>query len=246
VAPRLRVITYNIRKGKGASGRSTAGVDALGRALSGLAPDVVLCQEVFVGHGAAAPQTQVLADLLGLSLLYEPNRQRKHGHHGNATYSRHPVSDVRNYDVSTNRIERRGVLYARLSVGGQVVHVLNAHLGLNSWQRLAQVKSIGEILREQTKAHEPVLLAGDFNDWHGRLDHVITEQLGLTNAFADVPARRLSTWHAARPLFNLDRVYVRNLAPRDAHRLDGKPWHGLSDHLPLWVELELGAVACAA
>jgi endonuclease/exonuclease/phosphatase family metal-dependent hydrolase len=235
---RLRLVTYNIRKGKGASGRSTDGVGELGRALSDFSPDLVLCQEVFHGHTPPSSQSEELAALLGLACTYEPNKLRRVGHHGNATFSRHPIEHAQNYDISTNRLERRGALYTRLLLDGQPLHIINAHLGLNHWQRTEQVRRIADILRRVVAADEAVLLAGDFNDWSGRLDGVIVDELGFQNAFGHLPTEAVATWHARRPVLNLDRVYLRHLRAVHARRLVGEPWHELSDHLPLLVEVE--------
>jgi endonuclease/exonuclease/phosphatase family metal-dependent hydrolase len=239
LSERLRFVTYNIRKGKGASGRMQYEVGLLGRALQPLKPDLVLCQEVFHGYEPEVSQTDELSRLLDLLSYYEPNKHRRAGHHGNATFTHLPIVQTHNHDVSTNRIERRGVLYTRAVVGGRPLHVFNAHLGLNQWQRLTQVRQIADIIAERCARTDPLVFAGDFNDWNGKLDGIICDELGMVNAFAHLPPVMVNTWHARRPVFNLDRVYVRNLEPVQAKRIDGAPWDELSDHLPLFVELEL-------
>ncbi len=243
---RIRFVTYNIRKGKGASGRSRSGVSALGKALKPIRADLVLCQEVSHLYEPASSQSRELGELLGLVSYYEPNKHRRDGHHGNATFTRHRVVVAHNYDISTNRFERRGALYVRLDVGGRSLHVLNAHLGLNQAQRLVQVRRLAGILLEHAAPRDPVILAGDFNDWNRRLEGIIVDELGFENALAGLPEDEVKTWHARRPVFNLDRVYVRNLGVPAARRLGGHPWEELSDHLPLMVELELAALPIAA
>src|SRR5438128_922998 len=91
VPHRLRFLTYNIRKGKGASGNLDGSVDALGEAIAVHKPDVVLCQEVFHGTRRPVQQSARIGEVLGLSHYYEPNRTRRVGHHGNATFTRFPV-----------------------------------------------------------------------------------------------------------------------------------------------------------
>ena len=237
----LSLITYNIRKGKGASGRARLS-EAIGAALAQQAADVVLTQEVFhprhASHGPA--QSEHLGTVTGLESYYAPNKHRRIGHHGNATLTHLPVEEVENHDVSTNRVERRGVLYTRLRTHGRPLHIFNTHLGLNHRQRRHQICRIRKLIAERTRPDEPVLLAGDFNDWSRRLDRVITSELGLENAFGGTRCPSLRTWPSRRPVFNLDRVYVRNLAVHRVERLSGDPWHELSDHLPLRVELTPG------
>jgi endonuclease/exonuclease/phosphatase family metal-dependent hydrolase len=239
MSERLRFVTYNIRKGKGASGRLAHDVTELGRALATCHPDLVLCQEVFHGYEPEVSQSDSLSRHLDLLSYYEPNKHRRVGHHGNATFTRLPVVQSHNHDVSTNRIERRGVLYTRALLGtSRPLHVFNAHLGLNQWQRLTQVRRIADAILERVGSSDPLILAGDFNDWNGKLDSIICDELGMVNAFGHLPQEMINTWHARRPVFNLDRVYVRNLEPVLARRFDGTPWDELSDHLPLFVELE--------
>jgi endonuclease/exonuclease/phosphatase family metal-dependent hydrolase len=99
------------------------------------------------------------------------------------------------------------------------------------------VRQLAEIMEGLCVPDEPVLLAGDFNDWHRKLDRVIVGELGFHNAFAGRHAHAVKTWHSKRPVFSLDRIYVRHLKPKRAERLSGEPWSLLSDHLPLWAEL---------
>lgn len=235
---RIRLVTYNIRKGKGASGRLDGSVEAMSQALSSHKLDLLLCQEVFHGRRVGVSQSTQLAKSLGLNHYYEPNKHRRVGHHGNATFTHFSVDFIRNFNISTNPIERRGALYARLNVNGLPLHVLNVHLGLNERQRMKQLERLETIIEDHSHGDEPVILAGDFNDWNRRLDLEI-RHLGYHDAFAHLARHERHTWHARRPLFNLDRVYLRNLDVVRVHRFVGAPWRDLSDHLPLWAELKL-------
>jgi len=241
VTHRVRVITYNIRKGKGASGRAKIPMESLGEALSGHKADVVLCQEVFHSkHGGNDEQTRHLAQSLGFHSYYGANKFRAIGHHGNSTFSRLRAEHFKNHDISTNRIERRGALYVRLSLGDMPLHVINVHLGLNKWQRAAQGRFIVKLIDEMCSEGEPVLLAGDFNDWQRALDRWFVEELGFANALAGCVPEQLATWPTQRPTLCLDRIYTRNLRAVSATRLDGARWRGLSDHLPLLADLQIG------
>lgn len=238
---RLRVITYNIRKGKGASGRAKIPMAHLGSALSEHKADVVLCQEVFHGkEGGPDEQTQCLAEALGFHSYYGANKYRAIGHHGNSTFSRLQAEHFKNHDISTNRIERRGALYVRLSLGDRPLHVINVHLGLNRWQRATQGRFILKLIDELCDQSDPVLLAGDFNDWQRSLDRWFVEELGFSNALAGLVPEQLPTWPTRRPMLSLDRIYTRNLRATSAARLDGERWRELSDHLPLLADLQIG------
>jgi endonuclease/exonuclease/phosphatase family metal-dependent hydrolase len=233
----IRVLTYNIRKGKGPSGREQVSMSALGAAMLTQPVDLVLCQEVFHCARTGDSQSGHLAEALGFDSYYGANKFREVGHHGNTTLTRLRVQHSENHDISTNAVERRGALYVRVQLGPTSLHVFNVHLGLNQWQRATQVRQVADIMQRCCKVDEPILLAGDFNDWQRKLERVIVGDLGFCNAFAGRP--EVKTWHAKRPILSLDRIYVRNLRPERAERLSGQPWSLLSDHLPLWAELSV-------
>ncbi len=235
----MRLLTYNIRKGKGASGKGDGDVGPLGEALTDCAPDLVLCQEVFHSAAGDGSQSTALAKTLQMAAYYAPNKQRRRGHHGNATLTRWPVERWDNLDLSINRIERRGALYVKLATPDGPLHVINVHLSLNHRHRRAQLRRIQSLIAERCPVDQPLVLAGDFNDWHGRLDRAVIAELGLHSAHAHLPKSQRRTWPAGRPLLNLDRIYLRGLSVRHARRPEGGAWAKLSDHLPLMVELKL-------
>jgi len=236
MSEKIRLVTYNIRKGKGASGHEKAILQDLSQALARVSADMLLCQEVFHSEKQGVSQSAFLADSLRFDSYYGANKFRSDSHHGNTTFTRLAVDSVENHDISTNWIERRGALYVRARFGRRWLHVFNVHLGLNKRQRLSQVRQIAEILPQKCQKQEPVVLAGDFNDWNGKLEEQILS-LGFTNAFNDIELKNRATFHARRPMLNLDRIYLKNLTIRQVQRLSGAPWSRLSDHLPLVAEV---------
>ena len=234
----MRVVTYNIHKGKGASVRDQHRAHDIGLALAAYDIDLLLCQEVFHNVRRDVAQSDELAALTGLSAYYGANRYRRIGDHGNATFTHYPVVFIENHDVSINSLERRGVLYTSLDVGGRALHVLNVHLSLTNRQRNLQTDRIAELLTKTVADGEAVILAGDFNDWRQHLESVIVDDMGFTNSFALHQRPEALTWHSRHPLFNIDRIYVRNLKVQNAQKLDGDPWRNLSDHLPLVVDFD--------
>src|SRR5690606_28120922 len=67
------------------------------------------------------------------------------------------------------------------------VHCLVVHLGLLAGGRLRQVQALADRIQRLVPAHEPLLIAGDFNDWTNRLAPLFVEQLGLVEVFAAAP-----------------------------------------------------------
>ncbi len=234
----LRVITYNIRKGKGANGRLKVALDELGGAIASLGVDLLLCQEVFHSDRNNVSQSAHLAQVLGFNSYYGANRFARAGHHGNATLTSLSLQHFENHNISTGRLDQRGALYVALRYDHRPLHVFNVHLGLSQRQRTKQMRQIESLVPEKCRPGEPVLLAGDFNDWSGRLDRVVVDELGFKNAFASTNGIKNRTWHSRRPLFELDRIYVKNLRTTQVRRLVGPPWSHLSDHLPVLAELE--------
>lgn len=233
----LTVVTYNIRKGKGIRG-SRPSFESIARNLGELHPDLLLCQEVF--HGAEGiHQSREMAEHLELLHRYEPNATYRRGHHGNATFSRLPVERHENRDISPNRIERRGILYTRVGPWeGGALHVFNTHFALTQRQRMRQARVLGKMLGELTSPDDPVILAGDFNDWTGRVDPVICQEADLDNAMLLLTMQERKTWSTRRPLWALDRIYYRNLHLRSINVLKDAPWNGLSDHFPVRATFE--------
>ncbi|MCC6808020.1 MAG: endonuclease/exonuclease/phosphatase family protein [Deltaproteobacteria bacterium] len=236
----FRLMTYNIRKGLGPDGKSVLTVP-LADALKAQPLDFLLCQEVF--HGVDDDgQSHVISDALGLTAVYRANKHRRVGHHGNASFTHMPIEHVQNFDISTNPIERRGALYTRVLMNDRRLHLFNVHLGLTERQRLTQMRHILALMQRLSTPDDPVLIAGDFNDWNHNVDRFVCSEMGLVNAFGE-PKKATRTWHTKRPMFNLDRIYTKNLTIADARCMQGTPWIDLSDHLPLYVELALTAPA---
>jgi endonuclease/exonuclease/phosphatase family metal-dependent hydrolase len=71
-----------------------------------------------------------------------------------------------------------------------VVHTVVAHLGLIHASRVRQVQRLHDFIASHVPAGEPLLVAGDFNDWGERLD---TPMAGLGLQRARSPDGRLAS-----------------------------------------------------
>jgi endonuclease/exonuclease/phosphatase family metal-dependent hydrolase len=245
----FKVLTWNIHKGFASSGGqlSLAGIRS---ALHDIDADLVLMQEVVGRHDRHAArhalwpsqsQAQYLAEGHWEHVVYGANAHYAHGHHGNALLSRFPVVSSENIDLSTHRWEHRGVLHAQVQYDGRrsPVHVLCTHLDPFQRGRIKQVARIAAHMRQCIPPDEPMLLAGDFNDWGQGVDKVLVDELGLVETHRAMHGRLGRSFPARLPMLMLDRLYVRGLTVRSAHVLTGARWHRLSDHAPLVVELGL-------
>ena len=185
----VRVVSYNIHKGRSALGSRESLAD-LRLGLYGLRPDLVFLQEVQGRNErqfSLDAQHEFLGAALSMDAAYGCNAVRNRTDHGNALLSRFPIIGHENQDISDHKLEQRGLLHARILVNDTPVHCLVVHLGLFAGGRSRQVGALVERIRRLVPADEPVLIAGDFNDWNNRLAPLFVQQLGLYEVFALAP-----------------------------------------------------------
>ena len=238
--PVLRVATWNIHKGvQGVGPVRRLEIHNIGHAIEQLDADLVCLQEVrFVNrreqkrfaHWPEQPQADFLAPE-GYEPVYRTNAVTRHGEHGNALLSRWPVVSHRHEDISDHRFEQRGLLHTEVQLAGRRVHALVVHLGLIPGSRERQVAQLQTYITREIPVHEPVLVAGDFNDWGSRL----TRLLALAG-LREFDGARTTTYPSRLPLTQLDHVYARGLRPVSTMVPQGRIWRRMSDHLPLVAE----------
>jgi endonuclease/exonuclease/phosphatase family metal-dependent hydrolase len=239
----LRVATYNIHKGvQGIGPARRLEIHNLAEAVQQLDADIVCLQEVRKVHRRQEryfkgwpqlPQAEFLAPD-GYAAVYQTNAVTRHGEHGNALLSRWPVVSQGHEDMSDHRFEQRGLLHVELKVHGGLVHVIVVHLGLIAGSRVRQVEQLGRFIGREVPANAPLLVAGDFNDWGGKLREPMA-RLGLRDGVHE----RVATYPSRLPLTQLDYVYVRGLDPLRVSVPRGRDWARMSDHLPLVAEFAL-------
>jgi len=220
----IRVVSYNIHKGRSAGGGRESLSD-LRLGLHGLRPDLLFLQEVQGRNEQRVSlhaQHESLAAALDMSAAYGCNAMRTRTDHGNALLSRHPILLHENLDISDHRLEQRGLLHAVIEVDGTPVHCLVVHLGLFGGGRERQVAALVKRIKTWVPADEPILIAGDFNDWNNRLAPLFVEQLQLYEVFAVAPESGLAV-PGFRGSLNRIRTSLRgsSLAPlsRKVHEL---------------------------
>lgn len=242
--PAIGVVSYNIHKGRSASGLRQS-LHHMRDALHDVGPDIVLVQEVQRrhrgyhhghGHWPLSAQFEVLADTEWPYHAYGPNAVHPVGDHGNAVLSRYPIIEWENIDISLHPLEQRGILHVQIEVPGLDVplHVCCTHLNLLHRHRRRQVSVLAARIRQSVPEHCPLLIGGDFNDWRTWVTGELQRQVAVRDAHLQVQGRHARTFPAFRPMLALDRIYVRGLSVEDARVLDGARWRRLSDHLGLY------------
>jgi len=263
---KLRIATYNIHKGVSSFG-SRPRIHALKQALGTVAADLVFLQEVQGRHDLLALRHSQLWPAQGqheflagetLHHAYGMNAVYDHGHHGNALISNFPIASMRNQDVSDHAYEARGILHCVIDAPTTKVHCYVVHLGLFAGSRKRQTEALIEAVDQSSSSGEPIIIAGDFNDWGNKLGNSLCGELGVCEVF-DPQQVALASSHAARgiggrrrgpippartfpsllPFLRLDRIYVRGFQVESAQVLRGGVWPRLSDHAPIVANLAL-------
>ena len=229
----MRIMTYNIRAGRGMDGRLS--LSRIAQVIGAESPDVVALQEVDSQRRRSTYQDQahVLAEMLGYHCVFVHARRWTRGEYGNALLTRFPLLDFQRLALPKPArlpVEARCVLQCRLAHPEGDVHVWNTHLGLLATERRAQVAvMIQEYLRQDNL---PLILCGDFNarprskeiSWLGLHLQRVTSQRTFPGF---LPVVHLDHVFHTRHL-RVDRTFVpKTLLARRA-----------SDHLPLVVDLQ--------
>lgn len=244
----LKVLTVNAHKGFTTFNRRFI-LHELRDAVRNTGPDIVFLQEVLGEHRRHAARLkgwphvshyEFLADTIWSDFAYGRNAVYPAGHHGNAVLSKYPIEAYKNHDVTVSRHEARGMLHCivRPPGTGVTLHTICVHLGLREWHRHEQMKRLCRLVSRQIPEEDPVIIAGDFNDWRLQANRSLRE-CGVVEVFQTQNGRPAKTFPATWPLLRLDRIYVRNAKACKPVALSRRPWSQLSDHLPLAAEISI-------
>lgn len=242
-------MTYNIHKGFGL-GKVRFLLPEMREAIEQLNPDFVFLQEVQGEHHRLekqmeawpdTPQCEYIAEKVWPHYIYAKNAVYHSGHHGNAILSKYPFERFENINLSSINRASRGILHSQLLLGEQKIkiHLLCVHLGLFKAERAEQCKALMQRISEAVPMNEPLLMAGDFNDWRNHLSKPLADELGIEEAFYSVEGHCARSFPAIKPSLCVDRVYFRGMLVQEVQCLQGKPWRMLSDHLPLYASFEI-------
>src|SRR3954452_24834941 len=106
IAHALRISTYNVHKCRGLDGRVRR--ERIAKVIAALDADAIALQEIF------EEQAEYLAQELKYECCFGENRKIRKKSYGNATLSRLPLAQIKNYDLTHGGRERRGVLRSDL------------------------------------------------------------------------------------------------------------------------------------
>lgn len=242
MAQRLRLVTWNIHKGIGTDRKYQ--LERTLAVLRDLDADVCCLQEV--DHGVRRSNFENQRKRLRRELGYPHaalglNVKVEKGAYGNLTLSRFPILDSRNVDLTVPPKKRRSGLVTRLAVTPEQSWVIaNVHLGLMHMERKIQVRRLLAHLTDHAGDTEPMVIAGDWNEWARRLVRSVTRDAGFHLARSEGRKKGPRTWPSQRPVLSLDKILYRDpLRCRHVVCVVDEVTRVASDHLPLMVELEL-------
>lgn len=165
------------------------------------------------------------------------------GDTGVALLSRLPFASATRVDLPWEVCPWRPRLciHASFRVGSRSLHVFNSHIDTHAatFTQLAQHDAVLRRADFHAGRGEPVLLVGDFNTLtRSAARHVrgFLESRGYTTPFSD----GTTTWRAGLIRLQPDWVFARNLR---IIRHGVAILRGVSDHFPIWVEIDLASEA---
>jgi endonuclease/exonuclease/phosphatase family metal-dependent hydrolase len=214
-------------------------LERVAQVMESLDADVIAVQEILHGEGANS-QVRFLSERLRYQFSFGENRVHGGAPYGNATFSRLPIIDQKNYDLTWKTRERRGCLRTDIRLGDlSVLHVFNVHLGTSFFERPHQARLLlNSALSRAESRTGPRVIVGDFNEW----TRGITSQM-MRKEFASVDDRlRKRTFPGIFPVFELDHFYFDWHLKLDQFKIVRTPLAKLaSDHLPLVADFKFAA-----
>jgi endonuclease/exonuclease/phosphatase family metal-dependent hydrolase len=229
--PRLRVMTYNIRHGRGTDGR--VDLERIADVIAAEDPDVVALQEVDVlrTRSGSVDQAELLAQRLGMTPSFAPCISSGTEHYGIATLTRIPLTATRQIRLPPTTVSRawrsepRSALATRVAWADRTVEILNTHLSLSGGERRVQTAAL---VRDIAAIPDDVVVCGDFNCTPRSAPYRT-----LCGPLLDAGARGPS-WPSALPIVRLDHLMYRgDLDVRTAAIVRTRDARRASDHLPL-------------
>jgi endonuclease/exonuclease/phosphatase family metal-dependent hydrolase len=229
----LRVVSYNIRHGRGSD--DSLDLARTAAVLRALAPDLVGLQEVdrLVTRSGGVDQAAALGRTLGMHHAYGAFMAYQGGHYGMGILSRHPVVGSRSIALPEGNEPRVALAVDIALPGGDTISAVNVHfdwVGDDTF-RFAQASALAAVLDTLPR---PWVLLGDFNDQPGSRTIALFRSRAVE---ARKPAADRFTFSATAPEREIDFIFA---APASAWevgeaRVIDEP--RASDHRPVLATL---------
>ena len=222
----FRIATYNIHSCLGTDRQFSP--SRIVEVIHDLNADIVALQEVgwHLRGQKDFDQFSYLAAETGYHVSSGPVKAHANAHFGNALLTRVPVQNLRLLDLSISYRVPRGAIDADVVLDGRRVRIMNAHLGLDPWERQQQIR---RLLTAADNGHKvSIILMGDFNEW--RRENPAMQ--ALSKRFPNYAAPQ--SFHARQPLLRFDRIYAsEDLILSEVEVVRTALARQASDHLPV-------------
>jgi len=249
---KIKVLSFNIHKGLSPFNKSFS-LEDIKEVIVAEGPDLVFLQEVTgenikhekkFDNWPTEKHYEFLADNIWTYYSYAHNAVYPHGHHGNLVLSKYPITSWENFDISTNIMEKRGLLKANIEVitdqkDSITLNTFNTHLNLLQLGRNKQFDKIKEEINKLSDPSAPLILAGDFNDWNTKAISFFKEHLEINEVFHEIQGRTPKTFPSPFPIMSLDRIFYKNLRIINCYLLESEKAKSMSDHLGIVAEFEI-------
>lgn len=247
---KIRILSWNIHKGLNWNNTKHT-LPMIKQKVFEENIDIVFLQEVLGKHQGLKDkfdnwpsngQFEYLADSMWPHYAYGKNAAYTKGHHGNAILSKHPIHLWKNWNITINRFEKRGLLYAKIYINDNKsipIHLFSLHLNLLHWEREKQYEQIKSILEEDEYLKEPIIVCGDFNDYNHASSKLFVDYYKMEETHKYIHGYFAKSFPSYYPMLALDRIYVKWIRPISSKVGDKNLWKEFSDHLPLICELEI-------
>ena len=228
-APRLRMLTYNIRHGEGLDSRID--LDRQAAVIQRARADVVGLQEVdsCARRSGYTDQAAALAERLGMFCTFSPAIPLTGGKYGVAILSREKPLSVRRLPLPGT--EKRTLLVCEF---GSYVFA-TTHLDLDENMRAASLPIIRE---EAARWEKPFFICGDWNDEPSSKLLEGMQEAGFVILGDTSQAKAHCTFPADKPAIIIDYIASYGKACRSVKHRKVLRWRpAASDHRPVLVEV---------
>jgi endonuclease/exonuclease/phosphatase family metal-dependent hydrolase len=235
-AGELRVLSWNLHHGVGEDDKLD--LERIATLIREQKPDLVALQEVDrkCGRTKGVDQAAELARLTGLQMAFGKAMDFDGGEYGQAVLSRFPIASSQVHRLPGDG-EPRIAFEAEVKIEGKPLRMITVHLDhQQDDRRLKQAETLVKALENR---HEPMVLAGDFNDG--------PESAALA-AFAAPWQAALKkepklTCPASKPSSEIDHILLRGLEPKEPAAV--LPEGVASDHRPVLLVVKVPEVSTA-
>jgi len=226
----LRVMCWNLHHGAGVDNKQD--LERIAAVIRAQKPDLVALQEVDnkCRRSQSVDQAAELAKLTGLNGVFGKAMDHDGGEYGQAILSRFPIGDTQVHRLPGDG-EPRIAFEAEVKVDGKELRIITVHL--DHQQDPRRLKQAEMVFKSLENHHEPMILAGDFNDLPGSPALTVFGEPWKQLAKKDP----VLTCPAEKPTVEIDHIIVRGLEP--AGPVEVLPEAVASDHRPLVVTVRL-------